>query len=263
MKKLYILMLTILSLNLFGKEFVNNEKIGEIFKKENATGTIVIYDVENNKYIGFNEKRANKRYQPASTFKIFNSLIGLSTGAVKNVDEVFYIYDGSKMFLKSWENDMSLRSGIKVSHVPAFKQLARTIGKERMQENIKKLGYGNEYIGNEVDTFWLKGPLKINAKEQAEILAKLAKKELSYPKEIQEKVAEITVLETGKDYVLHGKTGWATDNVKPSIGWFVGWVEKNNKIYTFAINMDLDDAKNLPLREKIVKESLKEIGILN
>lgn len=263
MKKI-ILFFTLFCLNLFAKEFVSNEKIGEILKKENIEGTVVIYDAENDKYIGFNEKRAEKRYQPASTFKIFNSLIGLSTGTVKNVDEVFYKYDGSKMFLKSWENDMSLRSGIKVSHVPAFKQLARTIGKERMQENIKKLGYGNEYIGEEVDTFWLKeGPLKITAKEQAEILAKLAKKELPYSKDIQDKIAEITVLETRKDYVLHGKTGWATDNVKPSVGWFVGWIEKNNKIYTFAINMDLDNAKDLPLREKIMIESLKQVGILN
>ena len=38
----------------------------------------------------------------ASTFKIYNSLIGLHTGAVKDVDEVFYKYNGEKVFLKSW-----------------------------------------------------------------------------------------------------------------------------------------------------------------
>ena len=65
---------------------------------------------------------------------------------------------------------------IKVSQVPAYKELAKKIGLELMKENIEKLNYGNKNIGTEIDSFWLQGPLKINAFEQIELLSLLAQK---------------------------------------------------------------------------------------
>ena len=64
------------------------------------------------------------------------------------------------MYLESWKADASLRSAIKLSQVPAYKELARRIGAERMQANIKKLHYGNESMGNKIDSFCWKGRLK-------------------------------------------------------------------------------------------------------
>lgn len=242
----------------------NNSKIEKIFKDNNIKGTFIVYDVENNKVIGYNKERSNTQFPPASTFKIFNSLIGLSTKSVENTNEIFYRYDGSKMFLKSWENNMSLKSGIKVSHVPAYQQLANMIGYDNMKLNIENLEFGNENIGEKKDltTFWLQGPLKISAIEQAELLSKLATKELKYPKDIQEDVIEISKLDSGKNWTLYGKTGWGTKNVDVPVGWFVGWVEENKKVYSFAINMDVKTAKELPLREEIAKKSLKALGLL-
>lgn len=249
----------------FGMELKeNNLEIERIFKENNIKGTFIVYDVEENKVIGYNKERSEIQFPPASTFKIFNSLIGLSTKSVKNSDEVFYKYDGAKMFLKSWEHDMSLKSGIKVSHVPAYQQLAKMIGYDNMKLNIENLEFGNENIGEKKDltTFWLQGPLKISAIEQAELLSKLATKELKYPKDIQEEVIEISKLDSGKNWTLYGKTGWGTKNVDVPVGWFVGWVEENEKVYSFAINMDVKTAKELPLREEIAKKSLKSLGLL-
>ncbi len=72
--------------------------IENIFNKNNTKGTLVLYNVKEDKYIVYNEERANQRFYPASTFKIFNSLIGLYEKAVKDVDEVFYKYNGEKFF---------------------------------------------------------------------------------------------------------------------------------------------------------------------
>ena len=47
----------------------------------------------------------------------------------------------------------------------------------------------------------------------------------------QEEIADITILEKGKDYVLHGKTGWATNNIEIPVGWFVGWLETSDNIF--------------------------------
>lgn len=252
----------ILSLQLLALNFTENKKIKEIFEKNKLEGTFVLYDSENNSFTGYNKKRAEVQFYPASTFKIYSSLIALNTGAVKNVDDIFYKYNGEKVFLKSWAQDSNLRCAIKVSQVPAYQLLARKIGVKKMQEEINKLNFGNKKIGKEVDQFWLRGPLKISAIEQCELLTKLANSELPYSKDIQKQVQEITILEKTEDWTLHGKTGWGTSNIKIPIGWFVGWIEKDGRIYSFAINLDMKESKNLPKREEMAKEALKTLNII-
>ncbi|MDU1911569.1 class D beta-lactamase [Fusobacterium sp.] len=244
-------------------EFLENDEIKHIFKGKNINGTLVIYDLKKDVFIGYNRERAEQEFYPASTFKIFSSLIGLETESVMNVDEVFYKYDGKKVFLKSWAKDSSLRYAIKVSQVPAYKELAKKIGLKLMKENIEKLNYGNKNIGTKVDSFWLHGPLKISAFEQIDLLTLLAQKKLSYNIKHQEEISDITILEKGKDYVLHGKTGWATNNIEIPIGWFVGWLETSDNIFIFATNIDNSTAELLPKREEIERESFKKLNILN
>ena len=269
MKKLLIItsILGILNFsNLMALELKqNNTQIEKIFKENNINGTFILYDIEKDKVIGYNPERSKLQFPPASTFKIFNSLIALSSGTVKNVDEYFYKYDGSKMYLKTWENDMNLRKAIKISQVPAYQKLATLIGYKNMNQNITNLNFGNSDIGTKenLTTFWLEGPLKISAIEQANILGKLATNALPYSKKDQEKVLEIIKLESGKNWTLYGKTGWGTKNVETPIGWFIGILRENEKFYSFAINMDTKDAKYLPLREEIAKKSLKALGLLN
>ena len=148
-------------------------ELERFFKERNVVGTFVLYDVAADTMLVWNEERAKRRFIPASTFKIANSLIGLDVGAVKDVDEVLP-YGGKPQRIKEWEHDMGLREAIKISNVPIYQELARRIGLERMREGVRKLGYGNMEIGNVVDRFWLDGPLKISAVEQTEFLARLA-----------------------------------------------------------------------------------------
>ena len=252
----------ILSFHLIALNFTENKKIEEIFEKNKLQGTFVLYDVQNDSFTGYNKKSAKVQFYPASTFKIYNSLIGLNTGAVKNVDEIFYKYNGEKVFLESWAQDSNLRYAIKASQVPAYQLLARKIGIMKMKEEINKLNFGNKNIGEEIEQFWLKGPLKISAVEQCKLLTKLAKNELPYTKDIQKQVKEIIILEKTKEWTLYGKTGWVTSNIEIPVGWFVGWVEKEGKIYSFAINLDIKESKDLPKREEIAKESLKSLNII-
>ncbi len=265
MKKIFLIIniFFIFISQLKAQEFLENDEIKYMFKNQNINGTLVIYDLKKDTFMGYNKERAEEQFYPASTFKIFNSLIGLETKHVMNVDEIFYIYDGKKVFLESWAKDSSLRYAIKVSQVPAYKELAKKIGLELMKENIEKLNYGNKNIGTEIDSFWLQGPLKINAFEQIELLSLLAQKKLPYNIKHQEEISEITILEKGKDYILHGKTGWATNNIEIPIGWFVGWLETSDNIFIFAANIDTPTAKFLPKREEIVRESFKKLNILN
>lgn len=132
-----------------------------------------------------------------------------------------------------------------------------------MQEGINRLNFGNLDIGRKVDNFWLTGPLKVSAIEQVNILKDLALLKLPFSKKDQDAVCDITVLEKTNNYTLHGKTGWATDIEGTPVGWFVGFVWKeDNNLYVFAFNMDLENSARLPIREDLVREALKEINCL-
>lgn len=235
--------------------------LAKCFHDEGVVGTFVLFDVANDKMIVWDQTRAKKRFTPASTFKIANSLIGLDTGAVKNVDEVLP-YGGKPQRIKEWEHDMGLRDAIKISNVPVYQELARRIGIERMRAGVRKLGYGNMEIGSDVDRFWLDGPLAISAVEQTEFLSRLVKGLLPTKPEAMRAVKEITLLEKTDTYELHGKTGWQVGPTPPEIGWWVGWIERDNKVYPFALNIDMRNDADAPRRISIGRNCLKMLGKL-
>jgi beta-lactamase class D len=225
-----------------------------------VTGTFVLYDVDAGRFVGHNQARSKVRFIPASTFKIPNSLIGLAVEAVEGVDEILP-YGGKPQSFAVWEKDMGLREAITLSNVPIYQELARRIGLERMRENVSKLGYGNGRIGATVDTFWLEGPLKISAIEQARFLARLAQGQLPLPADVQASVREIVLLEQGDNWRLYGKTGW--ENAPNSgIGWWVGWVKKDDHVYAFALNIDIQKATDAGKRIEIGKARLAALGVL-
>jgi beta-lactamase class D len=236
-------------------------ELAKCFEAQGISGTFVLFDVANDTMLVSDEARARRRFTPASTFKIANSLIGLDVGAVKSVDEVLP-YGGKPQRTKEWERDMGLREAIKVSNVPIYQELARRIGIERMREGVKKLGYGNMEIGNVVDRFWLEGPLAISAVEQTEFLHRLVKGSLSIDPNAVRAVKEITLLEKTDTYELHGKAGWFVGPTPPQIGWWVGWVERENKVYPFALNFDMQGDADAAKRILIGRACLKALGKL-
>nr|AIA15264.1 ClassD_beta_lactamase [uncultured bacterium] len=236
-------------------------ELAKCFAAQGVAGTFVLFDVANDTMFISDEARARKRFTPASTFKIANALIGLETGAVKNVDEVLP-YGGKPQRIKEWERDMGLREAIKMSNVPIYQELARRIGLERMREGVRKLGYGNMEIGNVVDRFWLEGPLAISAIEQTEFLQRLVKGSLPFNPAAMRAVKEITLLEKTDTYELHAKTGWHVGPTPPEIGWWVGWIERDNKVYPFALNIDMPGDADPPKRISIGRECLKALGKL-
>jgi beta-lactamase class D len=237
-----------------------NTDVVKLFEDAGVTGTFVLYDAGQDLLLGHDQYRANERFIPASTFKLPNTLIGLSTGAVKSVDEVLP-YGGEPQPFDIWEKDMSLRDAIKISNVPVYRELARRVGLKRMRKSMKKLGYGNGDVGTAVDTFWLKGPLQITAVEQTHFLYKLARGKLPFPAKAQAAVRDIARIETGDGWELFAKTGLGGD-VEPGVGWWVGWVEKGGRVYAFALNIETRNPDDKDKRVPLGKASLKALGII-
>jgi beta-lactamase class D len=264
MKQLFILILLLFTNSAQAIDWQDKSELGKLFTDAGLEGTFVLYDVDADRFIGHNRPRAETRFTPASTFKIVNSLIGLEVGAVGSVDEILP-YGGKPQPNKAWERNMSLRDAIKLSNVPIYQELARRIGLERMREKIAKLDYGNGDIGNVVDTFWLAGPLAINAVEQTQFLAHLAQDDLPFSDEASAQVKEIAKLDQGEGWALYGKTGSAT---RENVGWWVGWVQKGDKTYSFAMNVYLpkiDDFAQLFVhsnrRIELGKACLQALGV--
>ncbi|MEN3274476.1 MAG: hypothetical protein V7631_266 [Massilia sp.] len=242
-----------------GAEWRDSPQLAELFKREGVTGTFVVHDVAADTYTVHDPERARVRYVPASTFKIPNSLIGLATGVVASVDQVLP-YGGKPARLPQWERDMPLREAIRVSNVPVYQGMARRIGIERMRDALRRLDYGNADPGTVVDAFWLDGPLRLSAVEQTVFLDKLAQDQLPLPKPAMAAVREI--LRQDGSAELYAKTGWGVPPNEPQIGWWVGWVRKDGKLYTFALNLEITDdaagAKRVPLG----KAGLQALGLL-
>jgi beta-lactamase class D len=260
MKQLLSIAIMLLASNAYALDWQDSPEVGILFSNSGVQGTFVLYDLAADHLIGHNRVRAATRFIPASTFKIPNSLIGLSVGVVKTVDEVLP-YGGKRQPSKAWEQDMGLRSAIKISNVPVYQELARRIGLERMRDNVARINYGNGEIGSAVDRFWLDGPLMISAVEQTQFLVRLARDELPFPKDLQAKVREIVQLEQGNGWTLYGKTGWA-DAEPPGIGWWVGWVNKGNLLYSFALNIDMPHVSDATKRNELGRVILKSLGVL-
>jgi beta-lactamase class D len=260
MRHLLAAIAVLVALQVQAADWKESPAVGELFRNAGVTGTFVLYDVTAQALIGYNGKRAEQRFVPASTFKIPNTLIGLSVGAVKSVDEVLPYKGHAQPFSKEWERDMGVREAIALSNVPIYQELARRIGLDRMRENVARMEYGNKEIGTTVDTFWLSGPLKISAVEQAHFLARLAQGALPFPQDAQEAVREIIVVERGTGWVLYGKTGWE-NAPDPGVGWWVGWVQRDGRVYAFAVNMDMGKTSDATRRVELGKASLKVLGL--
>jgi beta-lactamase class D len=259
--KHFVGLLLVLFVSSAEAEWTESSAIGSLFKDAEVTGTFVLYKINDDIHFGHNKSRAEKRFIPASTFKIPNSIIGLAAQAVKDVDDILPYKGKGKPFIKEWGRDMGLREAIAMSNVPIYKELARRVGIDRMRENVIRLNYGNRKIGSVVDEFWLKGPLKISALEQTEFLAKLVEGKLDYPGHILESVREIVFLEERNGSKLFGKTGWQNAPDR-GVGWWVGWIEKENQSYPFALNIDVVNPEDATKRVTLGKSCLQALGLL-
>lgn len=229
------------------------------FLQRGVTGTFVRLEIATDRVTLINEARAQKRYVPASTFKIANSLIAIETSAVTGPGEVFQ-WNGQPALMKDWERDMTLSDAIRVSNVPVYQEIARRVGLKAYEDWLDRLGYGNANPGSAVDRFWLDGPLTISAIEQTSFLAALALQELPMSKAAQSAVKAMLLQETRGSRSLYAKTGWLTTTT-PQIGWWVGWVEGNGRIDTFALNIDIASESDLPKRREIGLAILSRMGL--
>lgn len=228
---------------------------------EGVDGAIVVRRLSDGAQWTGGGDRVDQRFLPASSFKIANALIILENGVVTDPYDRGLEWDGTVRG-GGWDEDQSLRTGMRRSTVWAFQHWAREVGHDAMARAVTSFSYGNLDIGSpeDIDRFWLDGPLEISAREQVNFLERLYHRHLPVRRQTQDQVIEILEHHTGPGWVLRAKTGWAIRS-EPNIGWYVGWLETEHDTWVFAVNIDLDwqtgDGRD---RERLARAALMTVG---
>ncbi|MFA6788636.1 MAG: class D beta-lactamase [Arcobacteraceae bacterium] len=230
--------------------FANDAEIEETFEKYNLDGTLVIASLNNEEKYIYNDKRAHKRFTPASTFKIPHTLIVLNEKIVNSQDDII-AWDNVKRVYEVWNQDQTLKSAFLVSCVWCYQKFTTHLSKEKYLEYLKQFNYGNATIGSNISEFWLDGSLKISAYEQIDFLKKIYNHSLLADEKSMLIVQNILVEEENEHYILRAKSGW-----NGTIGWYVGYITTKEKSYFFAMNGNIKK-EQLHLRKELVLKALK------
>lgn len=234
--------------------------VAQLFADQNINGTLVIASLHDERTIIHNERRAAQRFSPASTFKIFNTLIALQHGAVSDKYDVFR-WDGQRHDFAVWNSDQTLASAFKVSCVWCYQELASRVGKEPYRHHIAEAGYGTLRPDFDTRNFWLDDSLQVSAMEQVAFLKKVYLHALPFSPQTYATLQDIMRVQQTPAYTLYAKTGWSARTI-PQIGWYVGYIETAGKVWVFAMNMELRSEADLPLRQKLTHAALDAAAIM-
>ena len=148
-----------------------NTKIEELFNEAQVNATFVTFDGSKLNIYGNAQSRSDTEYVPASTFKMLNALIALEHRKATTIE--IFKWDGKPKSIKSWEKDLTLQEAMQISTVPVYQTVAKRIGIQLMDQEIKRIQFGNQKIDDQIDQFWLVGPLKITPVQEAKFTYQL------------------------------------------------------------------------------------------
>jgi beta-lactamase class D len=258
----WILLLVAILANACAPNNVKTEPNWEkYFTEHKVEGCFMLFDNGKGTFKVYNLDRAKERFTPASTFKIFNSLVGLETGVIKDTAMVIP-WDGVTRSMPEWNQDLSMNHAFHVSAVPYFQEVARRITKPEMQKWLDTVKYGNMKISR-IDTFWLDNSLKISPDEELGFVKKLYFDQLPFHKLTMQWVRSVMLMEKTPKYDLSYKTGWGTEG-KKQIGWVTGWIEKNGLPTFFVLNIESEnpDIDMRGIRKSILTNILTDAGYI-
>jgi beta-lactamase class D len=244
-------------------------ELAKHFTDNGTDGTFIAYKVDDYALIASDTERSGQPLLPASTFMTPLSLIALDTGVVADPDKDVFKWDGVKRFMPEWNQDHTLRSAMAVSAVPVYQEISRRIGEEQMQRYVDALEYGNRSLGGGLDSFWLTGDLRIDPVQQVDFLDRLRRGVLQSSQRAQDLTRDILPVTRVGDAVIRAKTGLIgvdeltnAEEVRASVGWLVGWVEKGDQRTVFALNLDIREGHHTAARMSVAQACLKDIGAL-
>lgn len=210
----------------------------------------------------------HERFTPCSTFKIALSLMGFESGILEDIETPSWDFqEGYLDYIDSWKASQNPFSWMKTSCVWYSQLLAVKLGMQNIQNYLELLEYGNQDMSGGLMTpkggAWISSSLKISTREQVDLIQKMLLGKLP----ISSSAIELTksllfIKELPGGWKLFGKTGYGNRYIE--IGWFIGWVEKEDQIFVFAYNICDEHGRKIITSQRIprVKQLLIETGTI-
>ena len=268
---LFFILIGLLSQQSYAQKKVSALK--DLMQKEDYEGVIVLYDYNKDGLYTSHFNKTDEKVLPASTFKIFNTLLFLELGIVEDTTHTLpwngkeYKHKGKKV--PSWYKDTNLAEAFRNSTVWYYKALGNPIDFNTYKDLMKKNKYGKIFgRDREVIDFWNEGAkIGISARDQIRFLVKIFEDNSTFKTEHLEIVKELMIEDETDEYILRSKTGWTESpegSFKNSVdlGWYIGYVEQKENSYFFAVRLEkpLDKRKRnfAEDRKRITKKALKK-----
>ena len=223
---------------------------------DGINGAAVIYDPAQNCYQIYQQESALTRRSPCSTFKIISSLIALENGIIEP-ERSTHTWSGEQFWNAEWNKDIDFADAFHTSCVWYFREVIDEIGKDKMQEELHRLQYGNCDISD-----W-KGSL--NTKEQVDVMKRIFSVPTDYSEETLNQLKQVMLLSEQEeaDISFYGKTGMGKAHGVVVDAWFTGFADAADKRIYFCVyfgetdNQDVSSAKTRETAVKIVSDYLK------
>ncbi len=227
---------------------------------EGYHGSFVLYDAAGDSWQIYHKEYATARISPASTFKIYSALFGLESGMI-SPEQSLIPWDGQHYTYDSWNADQTLESAMQNSVTWYFQALDRQTGLSAIKEYIQKIGYGSQTVEGDISSYWINSSLKISPVEQVELLEKFYYNRFGFAEENIEAVKSSIRLYSTEEGTLSGKTGTKEVNGLNTSGWFIGYVEKDNRTYFFATNIQSENLASGSVATELTFSILSDLNL--
>ncbi|MCW3121099.1 MAG: Crb2 [Flavipsychrobacter sp.] len=243
-KVLSVVLLAILFASCRDARLKEHKEWGKYFEDKGIKGACFILRDNNHESIHYyNKERCLQRVLPASTFKVFISLVALET-AVATDDQLVIKWDSIQR-KPDWDKDMNMREALTASSEPYFKELIRRIGPARMQHYLDTTRYGNMKISGNLDEIWTNDSLRVSADEVTGFLKKMYFAELPFSERSQRIVKTMMLREQNARFNIYYKTGTGIVGDKMT-RWVTGFAERIDHVKEDAASMNKSDVRNYP-----------------
>jgi beta-lactamase class D len=229
-------------------------------------GTFVLLDGRTGSYVRHDPTRAAQRFAPCSTFKIPHTAILLESGAAPDPGYTL-AYDPALEQPKQWARDFDLTGAFKASALWYYRAMARRAGMPAEARWVEQFQYGNRNTSGGLDgqsgPFWVDGTLRISADEQVDFLRRFHDEKLGLSARTTKLTKAIMVVEDSPTGRLSAKTGACRPSGEPTTNWYVGYVEKADTVYYFALQIGANEyGRAYSERVTISRRILAALGVL-
>lgn len=214
-----------------------------IFQK--TPGSFVLYNLKNDQYQVYNIDRAQTQYAVHSTSKILWTIIGLEEGLIKNEQEHIrwdsIKYPRQDRWPDGWAKDQTVVNALNKSVNWYYFELLSLMSPELIEKYLNKLDYKQGFDVEKVHYYGLTFNIKKSALEQIDFLKRLYSNDVKISDTTLAIVKKGMIFKKTDQYTIYSRTGLGPIENDNGIGWFIGFIEKGNEVYLFALNVEDED----------------------